>query len=48
MAHLNQVILVLGTHFYPVNTFSKQNRAMYRGMGKPQKLKVRCYAACII
>ena len=34
MAHLNRVILGLGTYFPPVNALSKKNPAMCRGMRK--------------
>ena len=42
------VILGLGTYPPPVNSLSKQNRAMCRGMSKPHRSKVRRYAAHLI
>ena len=38
----------LAWYFLPVNSLSKQKRAMRRCMKKPRGLKVRRYAACLI
>ena len=46
--NLNQIILVLGTYFFPIIAFSKTNCAICCGMRKPFKLKVRWYSALII
>ena len=46
--HLNRIILVSGTHFFPVNVLSKQKRAMRRRMRKLRELKVGRYAACLV
>ena len=46
--HLKYIILGLGTHFYPVNTLSKQKHTICCGMRKPHSLKVRRYAAHMI
>ena len=48
MAHLNRVILGLGTYFPPVNTLSKKKCAIRRGIGDPCESKVRRYAAHMI
>ena len=36
---VEEIILGLGSNFFPVNFLSKQKRAMRRGMKKPRRLK---------
>ena len=43
--HLNRVVLVLGTYYFPVNVLSNQKRAMRRRMRNSRELKVIWYAA---
>ena len=38
----------LAFYFLPVNSLSKQKRAMRRGIKKPRSLKVRRYVALLI
>ena len=38
--HLNRVVLVLGTYYFPVNVLSNQKRAMRRRMRNSRELKV--------
>ena len=42
-ANLNQIILGLGTYFFPVAALYKKKRAMHNGIGKPHTMKIRCY-----
>ena len=46
--NLKNIILGLGTYFFPVNALSKQKRAMRRVINKQKILKVRRYNACMI
>ena len=48
LENLNLTIMGLRTYFTSVNFLSKQKCAMCRGMRKPCKLKVKCYAARLI
>ena len=45
---VEDIILVLGSYFTPVNSLSKKKSVMRRGTNKPRGLKVRCYANCLI
>ena len=46
--HVQNIILGLGTYFFPVNALSKQNRTMRRGTNKPRSLEVIRYGAHMI
>ena len=43
-AHLEQILLLLGTHLFTINAFSKQKRAMRHRTRKTCELKARRYA----
>ena len=48
MAHLNQVILGLGTYFSSLNVLSKQNQEIRRRISNPRVFIVRRYGARMI
>ena len=43
--NFNQIILVIGTYFFPINDLSKKKHMICRIIRKLQALKVRLYAA---
>ena len=46
--NVEYIIKGLALYFPPVNSLSKQNRAVCRAMKKPRGLKVRHYVACLV
>ena len=46
--NVDYIIMGLSQYFPPVNSLSKQKRAMRRGMKKPSALTIRRYAASLI
>ena len=45
---VQDIVLVLGAYFYPVNSLSKKKRVMRRGIRKPHGSKVRRYTDFLI
>ena len=46
--NVDYIIRCLAQNFPPVNSLSKQKRAIRRGMKKPRSITVNCYAALLI